>query len=179
MYKGKRYKKSKISKLTLLVSFLLILCVAVGGTVALLHAKTNPVNNQFVPTAIATSVNDDTSVKNDGTTTAWIRAAVVVTWQNDKGEVYGVAPDVNLSIKDGWLQGADGFYYWPTPVGEDSSTDELVASCTANENAPAEGYTLKVEVVGTGIQSKPASVFNDNWKASSGLTATDTALVRQ
>ena len=35
-------------------------------------------------------------------------------------------------------------------------------------NAP-EGYSLNVEIIGSGIQSVPETVFNTEW-ASSGLT---------
>ena len=47
------------------------------------------------------------------------------------------------------------------------------------ENTP-ENYGLNVQVVGSGIQYKPAKVFNTEW-AGSGLTANDdcTAISRE
>lgn len=199
MYKGKRLMKKQPRRwnrsAALLVCLLLALGCTVGGTLAYIFTNTSPVKNIFQPTEVTTTVVEDfdgttksnVKIQNTGSTDAWLRAAVVVTWQNAAGEVYGKAPvqgtdysityNVSEQVTSGkWVKGADGFYYWPSPVAPEDLTGVLITSCTYKANAP-EGYTLAVEILGSGIQSKPAGAFNDSW-ASSGLkvNAAGTAL---
>lgn len=182
MYQGKHYKRSRRrsgKSAALLVSILLILVVTVSGTIAFLMDSDGTLSNQFNPSQVTTAVNEtlsngtkkDVYITNTGNTEAWIRAAVVITWQDAEGNVYGQAPVPNTDYEivwgTGWLTGTDGFYYWTSPVAANGKTGDLIESCTYVANAP-EGYYLTVEIIGSGIQSVPAHVFNTEW-ASSGL----------
>lgn len=189
MYRGKHEKKLKQNwgkSVALLVSLVLLVGVAVGGTLAYLVTNTDPIENQFTPSKVTTTVEEkldgnvkkNVKIKNTGDTEAWIRAAVVITWQDANGNVYGSVQPVAGTDKDytitydlsnGWVKGDDGFYYWTKPVAPNDLTGELITKCEPKSPSTApEGYALTVEIIGSGIQSKPASVFNDNW-ASSGL----------
>lgn len=192
MYQRKHHKRSHRrsgKSAALLVSLLLLLTVTVGGTIAFLMDSDGPLHNLFNPSKVTTYVDEtvsgntksNVSIKNTGDTTAWIRAAIVVTWQDAEGNVYGQLPvegtdysmKLNVVDKDGWLKGDDGFYYWYLPVksqkedANDCNTGVLIDECTYKENAP-EGYALTVEIIGSGIQSVPETVFNTEWE-SSGL----------
>lgn len=189
MYQGKRYKRSRRrsgKSAALLVSFLLLLTVTVGGTIAFLMDTDGPLNNLFNPSKVTTKVEEtlsdnikkDVYIKNTGDTDAWIRAAVVVTWQDKDGNVYGQAPvkdtDYVITWGTGWATGDDGFYYWTSPVeAETGETGVLIETISPKGKPPADGYYLTVEIIGSGIQNKPAKVFNTEW-ASSGLTVNDT-----
>lgn len=189
MYQGKHHKRSRRrsgKSIALLVSLLLLITVTVGGTIAFLMDSDGPLHNVFNPSEVTTQVeetiNDTTKsnvkIKNTGDTDAWIRAAVVVTWQDKDGNVYGQKPVVGTDYnawtpgKD-WEIGDDGFYYYTKPVAADTSTETaLIEKISPLRDAPADGYYLTVEIIGSGIQSKPASVFNTEW-ASSGLEVND------
>lgn len=203
MYRGKYRKKTQRRSrktMALLVSLLLVFVVGVGGTIAFLTDSDGPLKNLFNPSKITTTVEEkfdgetksDVKIKNTGDTTAWIRAAVVITWQDKDGNVYGQAPVENTDYtitwnlnNDGWVQGKDGFYYWTKPVKSvteapnDCLTGVLIQSCTYQKNKAPEGYSLTVEIIGSGIQSVPSHVFDDNWGSSSGLKVNSdgTALV--
>lgn len=184
MYKGKyraRKKRGKIGKtLAVLLSVVLVIALAVGATIAFLADSTNGVKNTFTPSQITVEVNEafdgttksDVSIKNTGDTTAYIRAAVVVTWQNAAGNVYGVEPventDYSLEIANsGWFKGADGYYYHSAPVQAGANTGILIKQAKAVEgNAPAKDYFLSVEIIASGIQSIPTNVVADNWKVT-------------
>lgn len=190
MYQGKRYKRSRRrsgKSAALLVSLLLLLTVTVGGTIAFLMDTDGPLHNLFNPSQVTTKVEEtlsgdtkkDVYIKNTGNTDAWIRAAVVVTWQDAEGNVYGQAPvegtNYEITWGTGWQTRDDGFYYWTSPVkAKTGVTGDLIETISPRGNPPADGYYLTVEVIGSGIQNKPANVFNTEWK-SSGLTvdATD------
>lgn len=184
MYKGKYRvpkKRRKYGKtLAVLLSVVLVIAMAAGVTIAFLADSTNGVENTFTPSQVTVEVNEtfdgkiksDVSIKNTGNTTAYIRAAVVVTWQNANGVVYGIEPvedaDYKLSLAgSGWFKGADGYYYHSVPVAAGANTGILIDEITAvHNNAPATGYFLSVEIIASGIQSVPASVVTDSWKVS-------------
>ncbi len=178
-----RWKKS-----TLFIGALLTcMVVTVGGTVAYLVADSDEVVNKFTPSEVTTEVTEDTTndvktnvqIKNTGDTDAYIRAAVVVTWQDEKGNVYGQAPaedDYKITwqgINDGnWQKGPDGFYYHLSPVADGERTNVLFTDCEVSKDAEVPiGYYLNVEILGSGIQSVPTSVVVDSW--SSGVSGVD------
>jgi len=188
------YHKRRTMKRTLaMAASLLLLGVTVGGSVAYLLAQDDAIENVFTPSGITTDVEEElgsakehVKIKNSGDTTAWIRAAVMFTWQDSEGNVYPELPVegtdyiIGYDLANGWVRGNDGFYYWTKPVAAGASTGELIAACSpVAENTP-ENYGLNVQVVGSGIQYKPAKVFNTEW-AGSGLTANDdcTAISRE
>lgn len=186
MYQRKHHKRSHRrsgKSAALLVSLLLLLTVTVGGTIAFLMDSDGPLHNLFNPSRVTTKVEEtlsgdikkDVKIQNTGDTDAWIRAAVVVTWQDENGNVYGQAPVKGTNYTDwtpgtNWLKGDDGFYYYTKPVASGATTpNALITEISPIGASPAEGYYLTVEIIGSGIQSKPANVFNTEW-ASSGLT---------
>lgn len=210
MYKGKHLKHEKPSRWNkskaMLVSLLLVIGVTIGGTLAYIVADSGPVKNTFTPSVVSTyveeTVNGNTKsnvmIKNTGDTTAYIRAAVVITWQDANGNVLGEKPvegekadyTINylLSTTQGagcWIEGADGFYYWTSPVlsyDEDADncyTGVLINSCKALTNktigsgADAVTYYLTVEIIGSGIQSVPTTVVTEEW--SSGVSGVSDA----
>ena len=169
----KRSKKSLI----LLVSVLMLAFVSVSGVLAYLTARTEPVENTFTPSAVTTAVTEyfdgevksNVKIQNTGDTEAYIRAAVVVTWQDAEGNVYGKAPvagtdyAITFDFGAGWVKSSDGFYYWNMPVAPGAFTGVLISECSVLAAAPADGYTLHVEILGSGIQSKPADVVTTEW----------------
>ena len=172
----------KFSKKTivLMVSLALLLCVGVGGTIAFLMDATGPITNLFTPSQVTTyakeSVSDgvkkNVQIQNTGDTTAYIRAAVVVTWKDDKGNVYGKAPvagedytiSYNLSEQPNpagkWVKGSDGFYYWTQPVQPNDNdpattidmTGILITSCAPVSGKAPSDYNLSVEIIASGVQ---------------------------
>lgn len=173
---------------TLLVSLLLVLGVAVGGTVAFLSTRTDRKVNTFTPSEVTCEVTEtfennvksNVAVKNTGDTTAFIRAAINVTWMKDAGagteyEAANQTVSAKVPLKDAdysitfaqntkWIQGADGYYYYQLPVNPQGSTEVLIEECKLQENASVpDGYHLSVEIVASAIQSAPDSVVQDMW----------------
>lgn len=167
---------------TLLVSLLLVLGVAVGGTVAFLSTRTDSKVNTFTPSEVTcavmetfeNNVKSQVAVKNTGDTTAFIRAAINVTWMSNQ-DAANQTVSAKVPVKDtdysitfakntNWIQGADGYYYYQLPVDPQVSTEVLIDECKLQENASVpDGYHLSVEIVASAIQSAPDSVVQSMW----------------
>lgn len=209
----KKVKRTSNKSVTLLVAFLLLFGISCGVTLAYLNTQTRSIENMFLPSHVTTKVVEtfvngekkEVSLKNTGDIDAYIRAAVVVTWQDKDGNIYGQMPvacstsgckhetcgadyEIRYCLGDsgngGWLKASDGFYYWTKPVlsEKDDTTENksqcktgvLISMCKPLKAAPVDGYYLNVEILGSGIQSKPTSVVTRNWSSGvSGVRGTD------
>lgn len=193
-YLKKVRKKSKKS-VVLLVSLCMLFGLTCGVTFAYLSTNTDPVVNEFTLSKVTTTVvekfennvKSDVQIKNTGDTTAYIRVAVVVTWKDQDGNIYGQQPvlgtdyTIEYNLTDGWLKanatGGDGFYYWTKPVLAGELTGVLITKCEPIQKAPADGYFLNVEIVGSGIQSTPTKVVTENWNSGvAGIESDGTSL---
>lgn len=170
-----------------------VLSLLIGGVVAYLSYSTDAVKNTFTaeeatdPTVVETfdKVKDTkTDVKvavGDLGYAVYVRAAVVVTWKNEAGEVVptgknaagevmgiwkdaesnvhftGPVEGVNydMTIGSGWFKGDDGFYYHKKPVDEDLTnvTSDLIVSCAPKEGQTPVGCGLNVEIIAQTIQA--------------------------
>ena len=157
----------------LLIAIILLISTAVGSTVAFLATKTEPVENSFEYANVSCKVtqNCDTDgsivqVKNTGTISAYIRAAVVANWIDADGNIAASVPEgysYDLTCSSGsWAQGKDGFFYYLLPVAPGASTEGNLLTCTVTCPETPE-YTLSVEVLAEAIQSTPASAVNEAW----------------
>lgn len=175
-YDGKytRRRKHRSKGLALLLSIALISVGIVSGVVAWLFMSTDPVENRFTPSKVTVAVQEDLNgatksdvkIQNTGDTDAFIRAAVIVTWKDADGKVYGMKPvagtDYTITYgSNGWTQ-HDGYWYCNTEIAPNAVTPVLIQSCSPAGTAP-EGYALSVEILASGIQSKPTSVAQENW----------------
>lgn len=168
----------------LVVSLLLVMVLSIGGTLAWLTAETVPVVNTFTAGEVTTTVvekldngvKNNVQIKNDEKSVdAYIRAMVVVTWQNKDGNVYGTAPvenkdyTITWSGTNGdnptWFKGSDGYYYHKAAVKPRNSTSVLFTGCEPVADRAPEGYHLCVEVISSAIQALPTNAVTDAWKA--------------
>lgn len=111
---------------TLFLSLLLVVTLAISGTLAYLVTKSDPVENKFTPSHVACQVTENfdgttksnVNVKNTGDTEAYIRVKLVTYRVNDAGDhIGGTATIPNFTPGTGWvLNEADGHYYYTLPV---------------------------------------------------------------
>ena len=189
--------KSKTKLITLLVSLLMIGAATINSTVAFLFTQDGPVVNEFNPSQVRTEVTEtitaekvktNVAITNTGDTTAWIRAAVVVTWQDKDGNDYGQMPVIGVDCNDDsctehdchisynttdWEQ-KDGFWYCRNPISNvepDNVTPVLIETCKPIKNAPATDYYLTVEILGSGIQTfQGVTDYMTAWNTAMGVT---------
>ena len=160
--------------LVLVVSLLALLLVVAGGTLAWLTAQ-DSVSNTFTPAHVTCNVEEnfngttksDVKIKNTSDIPVYIRASIVVTWKDSKGNVYGQKPvagtDYTIDYGTGWTQQGD-YWYCNSEVAVGVNTPVLINSCTeVSANAPEGNYHLSVEIIAEAIQSQPARAVQQAW----------------
>ena len=121
----------------LLAMVVLILAGAVGGTLAYIVTSSGPVQNTFTPAHVTCKVEEDfdgqtkknVTIKNTGTTSAYIRAAVVANWCDTSSKILAPQPVTleNSILGSGWSRNTtDGYYYYSSSVPAGGSTGALI-----------------------------------------------------
>lgn len=158
-------KRMKKKSLLLVAGIVLMLTIAIGGTIAYIVTNTTPVVNTFTPGEVPITIQEtfdgttksDVYVTNNGNVSAYIRAKIIVTWKDKDGNVSAIKPvlgtDYSMSTGGGWTGESDGFYYYSVFVGAGKSTGYLINSCT-RIGTPPEGYDLSVEIIAESIQAE-------------------------
>lgn len=157
----------------LLAALVVIAMGVVGGTVAYLVTKTDPVVNTFTPGVVSCKIDEtfdgttksNVYVTNTGNTNAYIRAAIIVTWKDAAGNIAATVPvegyDYNLKLNtNNWTHSGD-YYYYKSSVEPNGTTEKLVESCSALKSNG--DYTLSVEILADAIQSSPDSAVTQAW----------------
>lgn len=170
MYQGRyssQKRKTKNRKpLVLVASLAVLVCAVVGGTIAWLTAATPNVTNTFTPAKVTCAVDEQfngttkehVQIKNTGDIDAYIRARIIVSWQDDAGNILGQAPDsssYSITLGSDWTKGNDGYYYYGKSVAPNDHTADLIASVTRTvPNDIWAGYDLAVEIIAEAIQAE-------------------------
>ncbi len=170
--------KKRISKsFLLIVSLVFLLALSVAVSLAYIYATDQPAVNIFEPATVSCQVNEsfdgnlksNVTVQNTGNVSAYVRAFYTVTWlaETDSAKILATQPQVNVDYSvvwgsDLWIQGADGYWYYPKAIAPEEVTENLIDSIQALGAAP-EGYRLQVEIFASAIQSQPVDVVQNQW----------------
>lgn len=151
--------------LTLFVALVLLLTLAVGGSLAWMVSNddvTNSMEPGQVPIEIVEQIDGTTKTKitiqNTGNIDAYIRVAVVANKVDKDGNItIGTAPTLNLNT-DKWQQLSDGYYYYKGVVAPGASTDSLgsISFVDAEVNILAESIQVLGGTSGDGSASVDA-----------------------
>lgn len=163
--KGGKYRRQRRFNprfVGLVLSLALLISGAIGGTVAYLITETGNVANTFEPAGVPITVSDkmiendtkktDVKVTNNGNVDAYIRIALVATWQKD-GVVYPGTPAIDPIVKNDWVEHDDGYYYYTEPVKPGESTPAAFEPISVPSGAP-DGCHLVIDVLAESIQAK-------------------------
>lgn len=160
-------------KAALILSLCLIFALAVGTTLALLTANTDPVTNTFTAAKSKITIEEKTDdgikseicVKNEGTATSYVRVKLVMNWVDGNGKVVsgGNLPEVALKEGSDWFLGTDGIYYYTKPVAPTGQTSNLLDGNPITQRNAPEGCHLEVTVLAESIQAAPSKAVTDSW----------------
>lgn len=183
MYKSRHLKndsrKRKFGKAgTLVLSLLLLVAVAAGGTIAWLSTKTGSIENKFTPSQVSCEVDEvfqnnvksSVIVKNNSNIDAYIRVKLVTYRVNDKNQhIGGEAPVPNFSLRTNWIE-YEGYYYYTLPVTSGEYTPNMIKDGSSisltGSYSDADGGKQVIEVMAEAIQSVPAKAVGEAWGVS-------------
>ena len=171
VYKTNNGKK-KIS--AFVICLLLTVVIGISGTLAYLFTQTSPVTNTFNPAAapneiketMANNVKSNVFVsipsitENPKAVKVYVRAAMVVTWQDGEGNIAPIVPIegtdyiVTMPENSKWHKHVDSYYYYKEIVEPGECTENLFDSITVVEGKTPEGYALSVELLSQSIQAE-------------------------
>lgn len=154
----------KASALT--IAIILILVMAIGGTVAFLVTHTDQIVNTFQPTDVSCEINekfnDDNTVKtsavveNTGKIPAYIRVAVVANTVDAEGNITGTADVRDKLASSGWTE-INGYYYYNGVVQPRGKTTDLLGADGINLDG------IQVTILASAIQAEPDSAVAQAW----------------
>ena len=181
-YRGKRVLKRRRLTPLAAAALLMVLFMSVGGTLAWLTAHTSAITNTFTVATPGVEIKEgfnkqtksNVQVKNTGEVEAYIRVALVPTWEDENGNAVAEPASLDdLSITWGnsgkWLKGKDGYWYYKEPVAPGYSTEVLLEKATVTTE---NGYHMNLQVMADSIQADPTRAVTAMWGTDKGGAVT-------
>ena len=171
---GKAIRTGRL--MTMVIATVLLLALAIGGTLAWLSTKDGPITNTFTPSKVTCKVTEsfngetksNVNVTNTGDTDAYIRVKLVTYRVNDEGDhIGGIAKIPDFTPGAGWVENGD-YYYYTQPVApgeqpEISLIDRITLTDSYDDADDADGGKQVIEVMAEAIQAN--GVADDGTKA--------------
>ena len=159
----------------MVLSIVLRLGVAIGGTIAWLSTKTTPVINTFTPAEVTCKVEEDfdadtgektnVNVTNTGNIAVYIRVKLVTYRTNDKGQHIGGTADLpEFTPGKNWVKHGE-YYYYTLPVSPGGKPDANLAEkmTLMSSYEDADGGKQAIDVMAEAIQSEPEKAVGEAW----------------
>ena len=170
-----------------------LLALAIGGTIAWLNDKTDPVVNNFDYARVSCRVTEDfneetgektnVNVVNTSNTYAFLRVKLVAYRTNAAGQhIGGEGLIPGFTPGDGWVE-CNGYYYYTKPVAPNGKPDkDLINSINLKLDVnyyDADGGYTAIDVMAEAIQSTPVQAVQDAWGTGFGIDADGNLIVPQ
>ena len=181
-YRGKRVLQRRRPTPLAAAALLMVLFMSVGGTLAWLTAHTSAITNTFTVATPGVDIEEgfdkqtksNVQVKNTGEVEAYIRVALVPTWEDENGNAVAEPASLDdLSITWGnsgkWLKGTDGYWYYKEPVAPGGRTAVLLEKATVTTE---NGYQMNLQVMADSIQADPTRAVTAMWGKDKGGAVT-------
>lgn len=159
----------------MVLSVVLLLALAVGGTLAWLSTKTTSVTNTFTPAKVACEVEEkfdpdtgkktNVNVKNNGNIAVYIRVKLVTYRTNDAGQhIGGTAELPTFKLGADWVKHGE-YYYYTLPVEPNAQPRTNLADSMTLKTSyeDADGGKQALDVMAEAIQSEPEKAVADAW----------------
>lgn len=160
-----------------IISIGLVLCLGIGAYMTISYLSSgSSLQNQFKiasvdPEVIETfdgKVKSNVYVQNNGDIPVYIRAKIMIYYQDTNGNILGDILGENdyeitysTDLKGNWIKATDGFYYYKNKVEANDRTTNLIDECT--ESNSYSDRNLVVDIVAETIQANPKDAVEEAW----------------
>lgn len=141
------------------------------------YEKVNGVEHTAENSPVAGSVKSDITAKNTGDTTVFLRLRLSTCWVDAEGKVTGTPSALpQITLRQNWLDGGNGLYYYALPVEPGESTAVLCEPMQLGTSVSPTGVTVyqQVTVLAEAVQALPEKAAQEAWGvtvASGRITA--------
>ena len=175
---------SKRIKHLLIAGAALSIAAAVGLTLAFMFKKAEK-TNRFIPAEVACAVcektdgsevtgiaavgseKSDIRVENTGNVKEFIRLRLVSYYVDSNGDIVGTVSSQYpaLTLKNGWITGANHTYYYTHSVEPGAATGILCEPFTLGQKPLANGKTVYqvIELIAEAVQAEPSDAAQKVW----------------
>lgn len=175
---------SKRIKHWLIAATALCIVAAVGLTLAFMFKKAEKIN-RFIPAEVSCTVREKTDgsevtgiaavgseksdirVENTGNVREFLRLKMVSYYVDANGDIVGTVSSQypTLSLKNGWIAGANHTYYYPFPTDPGGMTEILCEPVTLGQMQLADGKTVYqvIELIAEAVQAEPSDAAQEVW----------------
>ncbi len=158
----------------MVIATVMLLALAIGGTVAWLTDTSPAVVNTFTPSHVSCKVEEtfdnqagvksNVKVQNTSDIPAFIRVKLVTYRTNGKGEhIGGTATVPDFQPGTNWVL-HEGYYYYTQPVQPQNFTRILIEQIKLQDSyTDADRGRQAIDVMAEAIQSVPEAAVQDAW----------------
>lgn len=115
---------------------------------------------------VAGSVKSDITAKNTGDTTVFLRLRLSVCWVDGTGKVTGTPSALPpIMLRQNWLDGGNGLYYYALPVEPGQSTEVLCEPMRMGTSVSPTGAAVyqQITVLAEAVQALPEKAAQEAW----------------
>lgn len=129
------------------------------------HEKVN--GAEVTGSAASGSVKSDITAENTGSTTVFLRLRLSVCWVDAKGNTTGTpsVPLPKITLRQNWLDGGNGLYYYALPVEPRQSTTVLCEPMRMGTSVSPTGAAVyqQITVLAEAVQALPEKAAQEAW----------------
>ena len=128
--------------------------------------KVNGVEYTAAQSPVAGSVKSDITAKNTGNTTVFLRLRLSACWVDAEGKTTGTPSALpQITLRQNWLDGGDGLYYYALPVEPGESTTVLCEPMQMRTFVSPTGAAVyqQITVLAEAVQALPEKAAQEAW----------------
>ena len=128
------------------------------------HEKVN--GAEVTGSAASGSVKSDITAENTGSTTVFLRLRLSACWVDAKGNTTGTPSALpQITLRQNWLDGGNGLYYYALPVEPGESTTVLCEPMQMRTFVSPTGAAVyqQITVLAEAVQALPGKAAQEAW----------------
>lgn len=128
------------------------------------HEKVN--GAEVTGSAASGSVKSDITAENTGSTTVFLRLRLSACWVDGTGKVTGTPSALpQITLRQNWLDGGNGLYYYALPVEPKQSTTVLCEPMRMGTSVSPTGAAVyqQITVLAEAVQALPGKAAQEAW----------------